>query len=139
MRTGLILQAEFLLELDPRFGGHEVLAGTAGSQYLVNAAAQKSRAISSVHQGKARESCFPARRQTIALRSKGRRMATRHVSHRHPWLAKTNSWLASDTMHVAEDLQANRLLQNQMLTLLCSMGQQHSSSGTGRHVLTPQL
>lgn len=81
MYTGLILQTEFLLGLDPRSGGHKVLAGTAGSQYLVNAAAQKSRAISSVHQGKAREHCFPAKRQTIALRSKGRQMATRHTSH----------------------------------------------------------
>lgn len=83
-----------LLELGPKFGSHMVLAWTAGSQYPVNASAQKSGAISWVYQGRARESCFPAKRQTIALRSKGRQMATRHISRWHPWLAKTSPWLA---------------------------------------------
>lgn len=46
MNTGLILQAGDLLQLSPKFGGHVVLAETAGSRYLVNAAAQKSSILS---------------------------------------------------------------------------------------------
>lgn len=61
MSTGLVLQDGDLLQLGPKFEGHVVLAETAGSQYLVNAAAQKSRIFSPVYQGKAREGFFQTR------------------------------------------------------------------------------
>lgn len=95
---GLILQGGFLLELGPKFGGRVVLAWTAEGQYLVNAAAQKSRAISWVYQGKARESCFLAKRQTMALKSKDRQMATRPHATLTP-LASQNQPLAGIRYH----------------------------------------
>lgn len=75
-----------------------VLAWTAEGQYLVNAAAQKSRAISWVYQGKARESCFLAKRQTMALKSKDRQMATRPHATLTP-LASQNQPLAGIRYH----------------------------------------
>lgn len=121
---GLILKAGSLLELGPRFESHVALAWTVGSQYLVNAAAQKHGAISRVYQGKARETCFPARRETTALRSKGRQMATRPHVTLTP-LASPNQHLAGVRHHTrAEDLQAHKLLQSQMHTLPHTVGRQ---------------
>lgn len=79
MSTGLILQAGDLLQLGLKFGGHVVPAEAAGSRYLVNAAAQKSRILSSCI--KASQERFLPSQETIALTSKGRQVAIRHMSH----------------------------------------------------------
>lgn len=89
---GLILQSWVLVRASM------VLAWTAGSQYLVNAAAHNSGAISWVYQGKARQSCSPAKRQTGTLRSEGRQMATRPRVTSTP-LASQNQPLAGIRYH----------------------------------------